>query len=334
MLSGTPVNGRYEHIPVLRDTVASMLVRNPSGVYIDGTLGGGGHAGAILSKLDATGRLIGIDKDRAALAAAESRLAQADGRLSAIHGDFRDLAALLGARGIAQVDGIILDLGVSSYQIDTPERGFSYMHDGPLDMRMDRTGALTACKLVNEWSPERLEHVVKTYGEERLVKPLVRAIVDARRRAPITTTQELVEVIRRVVRHRPLYKTCARVFQALRIAVNDELGGLRQGIEAAIPLLKPAGRFGVITYHSLEDREVKHAFHRFARGCICPPGLPQCVCGQNPVVKPITRRPLYPQEDEVRRNPRARSAKLRMVERLSDSSPRWRAQPEPAEAEI
>lgn len=311
---------RYAHVPVLADTLAALLVQNPGGLYVDGTVGGGGHAAAILARLDARGRIIGIDKDMDAIMATRERFHSHQARVTTIHGDFSDLPTLLTARGTDTVDGIVFDLGVSSYQIDTPGRGFSYTMDGPLDMRMDPTCPMTASTLINQSSPPELERIIFDYGEERLAKRIVRAIVDARQRSPITTTNELVALIKPIVKHQPLYKTCARVFQAIRIAVNDELNRLHRSLSVAVSILRPKGRFGIITYHSLEDRLVKHSFRDLAHGCTCPPEMPQCVCGQQPVVTVLTKRPLYPSKDEVQINPRARSAKLRMVERLSDSS--------------
>lgn len=308
---------QYVHQPVLCQTVAELLVRDPCGVYVDGTVGGGGHAAVILERLSCGGRLIGIDKDADALIASGQRLRSDGPRVDLVQGDFRELSSLLATIGVDAIDGVLFDLGVSSYHIDIPDRGFSYMADGPLDMRMDQSTPITARELVNQATPVELERMLIEYGEERLVKPLVRAIVRHRQRTAITTTRQLVAIIREVVGHRPLYKTCARVFQALRIAVNDELEGLRRGLASVIPLLRPGGRFAVITYHSLEDRIVKHWFVQQARGCSCPPDFPRCVCNQRPVVTILTKHPLRPAAEEIRMNPRARSAKLRAVERLS-----------------
>lgn len=310
----------YTHQPVLCQTVAALLAHNPSGIYVDGTVGGGGHAAAILERLDPAGRLIGFDKDTEAVGAAQQRLSREGMQVTLLQGDFRDIQLLLNGIGVEAVDGVLFDLGVSSYQIDIPERGFSYLADGPLDMRMDRSFPVTAREVVNQSTPAVLERILFDYGEERLARPLVRAIVRERQREALTTTGQLVTLIRAVVGHRPLYKTCARVFQALRIAVNDELDGLRLGLAAVLPVLRPGGRFGVISYHSLEDRLVKHWFAQLGRGCTCPPDFPQCVCNQRPVVTVLTKHPIRPTADETRQNPRARSAKLRMVERLPTST--------------
>lgn len=313
---------RYAHHPVLCQTVVELLVRQTAGVYLDGTVGGGGHAAAMAERLDPRGRVIGIDKDTEAIRAARQRLQGVQPRVDLVHGDFRDLPSILTDLGVEAVDGVLLDLGVSSYQIDTPDRGFSYMADGPLDMRMDGSSPMTASDLVNQSPPTELERLLIEYGEERLTRPLVRAIVRQRQAAPITTTGQLVSVIRAVVAHRPLYKTCARVFQALRIAVNTELDGLRHGLDAVMPFLRPGGRVGVISYHSLEDRLVKHGFVQFARGCSCPPDFPRCVCHRQPVVTIVTPHPICPTAEEIRLNPRARSAKFRVVERLSTGNAR------------
>jgi 16S rRNA (cytosine1402-N4)-methyltransferase len=311
---------RYRHVPVLAEGTAERLVWYPAGIYVDGTIGGGGHTAAILNRLSPEGRVIGIDRDPDAVAAATARFAEQTGQVTVIHGDYAHLPAILERYALSGVDGLLLDLGVSSYQLDAPARGFSFMSNGPLDMRMNPEDGTTAADVVNGAAFDDLVRIISTFGEERLARPIAQAIVRSRQRSPIQTTLDLVAVLRPVVGHRPLYKTCARVFQAFRIAVNEELDRLRGCLASLTALLRPHGRLGIISYHSLEDRIVKHTFQAWARGCVCPPGLPQCVCGQRPVVSMLTRRPICPTEQDIRVNPRARSAKLRMVERLPDAS--------------
>lgn len=310
------MNGRYEHIPVLTDRIVELLVSNPNGCYVDGTLGGAGHARAILERLDLSGSLVGFDKDQQALKASLHTLGKFVNRVSFVHGDFMQMTKGLMSLDIDTVDGILLDLGVSSHQIDTADRGFSYMQDGPLDMRMDSSKSMTAHTIVNEAAASELERIFQKYGEERLARPIARDIVKARQDGPIDSTLQLVGIIKQSVRRGPLYKSCARIFQAIRIAVNGEIDSLSQGVTDAVDLLRSGGRMVVLTYHSLEDRAVKHTFRDLARSCICPPGIPQCICEHEAKVRVITRRPLYPSSEEISANPRARSAKLRCVERL------------------
>ena len=305
------------HKPVLlRECLEGLKIR-PEGTYVDGTLGRAGHSREIAARLT-TGRLICIDRDQAALDAAEDRLAGYLDKVTLIHGNFGDLAGLLDERGIAGVDGMLFDLGVSSPQLDDPERGFSYMHDAPLDMRMDRSEALTAHTVVNEWSQEELRRILWQYGEERYAPQIAAAIVRRRAEAPIATTQELVDVIRSAMPAQALREKqhpAKRSFQAIRIAVNDELAAVDRMLHAAVPRLAPGGRLCVISFHSLEDRIVKNALAELAKGCTCPPDFPVCVCGKTPQVRLTPRKPILPTAEEIEENPRARSAKLRVAEK-------------------
>ena len=312
----------YIHVPVLAGKVADMLVWNRSGIYVDGTVGGGGHARAILDRLDESGRLIGLDRDLEAVRVSRAGLAGGSApRVDIMHRDFTELASVLDGERIALVDGLFLDLGVSSYQIDTPGRGFSFQSEGPLDMRMDRDRAFTAADIVNGSSRDEIEGIIREYGEERQARSVANAIVRTRAGSPLTTTARLADTIRSAVRHRWAVKTCARVFQALRIAVNQELDKLRTVLDTMLPLLSHGGRFGVISYHSLEDRMVKRTFETWASDCICPPGLPQCVCRHERVAALHTKRPVVASREEVTTNPRARSARFRMIERLPEDQP-------------
>ena len=305
------------HKPVLlRECLEGLKIR-PEGTYVDGTLGRAGHSREIAARLT-TGRLICIDRDQAALDAAEDRLAGYLDKVTLIHGNFGDLAGLLDERGIAGVDGMLFDLGVSSPQLDDPERGFSYMHDAPLDMRMDRSETLTAHTVVNEWSQEELRRILWQYGEERYAPQIAAAIVRRRAEAPIATTQELVDVIRSAMPAQALREKqhpAKRSFQAIRIAVNDELAAVDRMLHAAVPRLAPGGRLCVISFHSLEDRIVKNALAELAKGCTCPPDFPVCVCGKTPQVRLTPRKPILPTAEEIEENPRARSAKLRVAEK-------------------
>ena len=305
------------HKPVLlRECLEGLKIR-PDGTYVDGTLGRAGHSREIAARLT-TGRLICIDRDQAALDAAEDRLVGHLDKVTLIHGNFGDLAGLLDERGIAGVDGMLFDLGVSSPQLDDPERGFSYMHDAPLDMRMDRSEALTAHTVVNEWSQEELRRILWQYGEERYAPQIAAAIVRRRAEAPIATTQGLVDVIRSAMPAQALREKqhpAKRSFQAIRIAVNDELAAVDRMLHAAVPRLAPGGRLCVISFHSLEDRIVKNALAELAKGCTCPPDFPVCVCGKTPQVRLTPRKPILPTAEEIEENPRARSAKLRVAEK-------------------
>ena len=302
---------------LLLPTVEALAVR-PDGIYLDGTLGGAGHSYEIASRLT-TGRLIGLDRDETALAAAGARLAPFAGRVTLVHSNFADLAQVLDSLDIPAVDGMLFDLGVSSPQLDDAERGFSYMQDAPLDMRMDRTAGLTAYEVVNTWPEAELKRILYTYGEERYAPRIAAAIAARRTERPIATTLELADLIRSAMPAQALREKqhpAKRSFQAIRIAVNDELGAVERMLASAIDCLNPGGRLAVITFHSLEDRIVKTAFQEAARGCTCPKDFPVCVCGKKPKVKLITRHPIVADEAELAENPRARSAKLRVAERL------------------
>jgi 16S rRNA (cytosine1402-N4)-methyltransferase len=291
----------------------------PGGVFIDGTLGGAGHTTLLLERVGPRGHVLAIDADPAALRRAEARLAEAiaQGRLLVRHGNFRQLGEFARAAGVAPVDGVLLDLGLSSDQLAERERGFSFAADGALDMRFDPTRGESAADLVNTRSDAELADIFWRYGEERFSRPIARRIVEARSQAPIARADELARLVAGVVRGRPGgVHPATRVFQALRIAVNDELGSLEAALPAAVETLKPGGRLAVISFHSLEDRIVKQFLQREQRGCVCPPEAPQCACGREPRVRIITRHPLAPSEAEVSTNPRARSAKLRVAERL------------------
>ena len=308
----------YSHRPVLLDECIEGLRIRPGGLYLDGTLGRAGHSREIAKRLD-TGRLVCIDRDQAALDAAQDRLAGCLDKVELIHGNFGDLAELLDGRGLGPFDGMLFDLGVSSPQLDDPERGFSYMHDAPLDMRMDRSEALTAAIVVNEWPQEELKRILWQYGEERYAPQMAAAIARRRADKPIGTTLELVEVIRGAMPAQALREKqhpAKRSFQAIRIAVNDELAAVDRMLQAAVPRLSPGGRLAVISFHSLEDRIVKNALAAFARGCTCPPDFPVCVCGKTPQVRLVNRKPILSGEAELNENPRARSAKLRLAEKL------------------
>ena len=307
----------YGHVPVLLKECLDALAIKPDGVYVDGTLGRAGHSLEIVKRLT-TGRLIGIDRDETAIAAAQERLADYMDRVTLVHSNFDRIGDILAELHIDGADGMLFDLGVSSPQLDDAERGFSYMHDAPLDMRMDRTAYLTAREVVNGWSYEELRRILFEYGEERYAPAIARRIVQQREQKPIETTLELVDVIKSAMPPQALWEKqhpAKRSFQAIRIAVNDELGSVAKAMEAAIPLLNPGGRLAVITFHSLEDRIVKNAMASAAKGCICPPEFPVCVCGRKPQVDIITRKPIVSTPEELERNPRARSAKLRVCQK-------------------
>ena len=308
----------YTHKPVLLHECLEGLNIRPEGVYVDGTLGRAGHSREIARRLTG-GRLICIDRDDAALAAAPARLEGLMDRVTLVKGNFGDLAAILAEQGTAGVDGMLFDLGVSSPQLDDAARGFSYMHDAPLDMRMDRSAPLTAREVVNGWSQEELKRILWQYGEERYAGPIAAAIVRARAVRPVETTLELAQLIAAAMpakARREKQHPAKRSFQAIRIAVNDELGEVERMLAAAPDCLNPGGRICVIAFHSLEDRLVKTAYAEWARGCTCPPDFPVCVCGKKPRVKLVGRRPIVAGEEELEENPRARSAKLRVAEKL------------------
>jgi len=308
----------FHHISVLLEECIEALNIRQDGIYVDGTLGGAGHSTQIAKRLT-TGRLIGIDRDRVALQAAGERLAQVTDRATLVHSNFCDMKQVLEDLDIPGVDGILLDLGVSSPQLDDAQRGFSYMADAPLDMRMNNQDLLSADVVVNTWPQEELKRILYTYGEERYAPQIASAICRRREAKPIETTLELVDVIRGAMPPAALREKqhpAKRSFQAIRIAVNDELNSVAKVMEDAIPLLNSGGRLAVITFHSLEDRIVKNAMAAAAKGCTCPPSFPVCVCGKKPQVKIITRKPIVSGEEELERNPRARSAKLRICEKI------------------
>ena len=307
----------YTHKPVLLDACIQALNIRPDGVYVDGTLGRAGHSLEIARRLT-TGRLICIDRDQAAIDAARVRLAPWLDRVTLVHSNFSELKEVLSGAGVSGADGMLFDLGVSSPQLDDASRGFSYMQDAPLDMRMDTAAPLTAYEVVNTWSQEELRRILYEYGEERYAPAIAKAIVRARETAPVQTTLELVEVIKSAMPPAALREKqhpAKRSFQAIRIAVNGELDALPPMLRAAVDGLNPDGRLAVITFHSLEDRIVKRALAEQARGCTCPPEFPVCVCGKKPRIRLVNRKPITADGAELADNPRARSAKLRVAEK-------------------
>ena len=308
----------YGHKPVLLDECLEALAIKPDGIYLDGTLGRAGHSLEIVKRLT-TGRLIGIDRDETAIAAAQERLADYADRVTLVHSNFDRVGEILDELGIDGADGMLFDLGVSSPQLDDAERGFSYMHDAPLDMRMDRTAALCAREVVNEWPYEELRRILFAYGEERYAPLIAKHIVQKREEAPIETTLQLAEIIKGAMPPSALREKqhpAKRSFQAIRIAVNGELDALPPMLEAAADKLHTGGRLAVISFHSLEDRIIKQTMQALATGCTCPPNFPVCVCGKKPKMKLISRKPIVSGEAELAYNPRARSAKLRVAEKL------------------
>ena len=308
----------FSHKPVLLEECIQALNIRPDGIYLDGTLGRAGHSREIVRRLSG-GRLICVDRDQAALDAAQERLGPWMDKVTLVHSNFDRLEEILDRLGLPGVDGMLFDLGVSSPQLDDGTRGFSYRTDAPLDMRMDQNQSLTAAELVNGWPQEELRRILSLYGEERYAPSIAAAIVRRRQERPIETTLDLVEVIKSGMPARALKEKqhpAKRSFQAIRIAVNDELASVDRMLQAAVPRLNPGGRLAVITFHSLEDRIVKTGLAAFARGCICPPDFPVCVCGRKPAVKLLFRKPAVPTEEEIAENPRARSAKLRAAEKL------------------
>jgi 16S rRNA (cytosine1402-N4)-methyltransferase len=309
----------FEHRTVLLDRTIEYLKVVPDGVYVDCTLGGGGHSLEILKKLGERGRLIGIDRDQNAIKAAGERLAPFSDRAVLVHGNFRDIKRIVHGIGITSVDGVVMDLGVSSHQLDQGERGFSYMQDAPLDMRMDRQQSLTAMEVVNTYSEADLARVISGYGEERWARRIAAFIVREREKALIKTTGQLVDIIKAAIPASARRKgphPAKRTFQALRIEVNDELGILERAVKDGVDLLKSGGRICVITFHSLEDRKIKNIFRELENPCTCPPKAPACVCGKKPVIRVVTRKPAVPDKEEIQQNPRARSAGLRVAEKL------------------
>jgi len=306
----------FEHQPVLFHETLDGLNIKEGGVYADGTLGGGGHSEGILKRLNGTGRLIGIDRDEAAIKAAGERLKDYP-NFTAVRGNYEDMPEILKGLGIGTADGILLDLGVSSYQFDEAERGFSYREDAPLDMRMDRRDSLTAFDVVNGYSEKELFFLIKDYGEERFAQNIAKHIVSEREKAPIRTTLELAEIIKQSIpaRMRENGHPAKKTFQAIRIEVNRELDILKNSLNRLIGTLSPGGRLAVISFHSLEDRMVKNAFRTAEDPCICPKDFPKCVCGRKSLGKTVTRKPVTAGEEELRENNRAHSAKLRIFER-------------------
>lgn len=309
----------FHHIPILRDTVVSLLAPQRGGTFVDGTLGGGGHAEAVLERLPEGGRLYGIDRDSAAIEAASLRLTRFGEAFTAIRGNFFDMKRLLAGQGVMEADGILLDLGVSSHQLDTPERGFSYHEDAPLDMRMDSSAPLSAYDVVNGYPAEALARIIREYGEERYAMRVADAIVREREKAPLDSTVGLADIVKHAMpapARREQQHPARRTFQALRIEVNGELAGLSDALTDAHDLLRSGGVLAVITFHSLEDRIVKQAFKTFENPCTCDPRAPICTCGKKPTARMLTKKPIVAGEAELKENPRARSAKLRAIQKL------------------
>ena len=309
----------FDHTPVMPEECIKGLAIKPEGVYIDGTLGGGGHSSLICGELSGKGTLIGIDRDQDAIDAAGERLKKYSPVKHFVKSNYSAVKDVIGGLGIEKIDGALLDLGVSSFQLDNPERGFSYMQDAPLDMRMDQQAGFTAYDVVNGYSEKELSQIIKKYGEERWAARIAKFIVSERRERPIEDTDKLVEVIKKAIpasARRDGPHPAKRTFQAIRIEVNDELGQLEKAVDDFVDVLAPGGRLCIITFHSLEDRIVKETFARRENPCTCPPEFPVCICGKKPDAKRITRKPIVPSDEELERNPRSRSAKLRILEKL------------------
>jgi len=309
---------QFSHKPVLLEEVLDALSLREDGMFLDGTVGGAGHSSAIASKLT-TGKLIALDRDDTAIAVARERLSRFGDRAEVVKSNFVDMAKVCKDKGIEGLDGILLDLGVSSHQLDTPERGFSYMHDAPLDMRMDRTAPIDAAYVVNNYDRQDLIRIIRDYGEEKLAVRIADKICRRREERPIERTGELVDIIRsaypdggRSIKHHPAMRT----FQAIRIEVNGELEIIGRTVKDAVSLLAPGGRLAIITFHSLEDRAVKEAFAELAQGCTCPRDFPICVCGKKPQIRIVSKKPITSTAEELRDNPRAHSAKLRVAEKI------------------
>ncbi len=317
--SGTGVElPQFSHKPVLLEEVLDALSLRGDGMFLDGTVGGAGHSSAIASKLT-TGKLIALDRDDTAIAVATERLSRFGDRAEVVKSNFADMAKVCKDKGIEALDGILLDLGVSSHQLDTPERGFSYVHDAPLDMRMDRTAPIDAAYVVNNYERQDLIRIIRDYGEEKLAVRIADRICKRREEKPIERTGELVDIIRsaypdggRSMKHHPAMRT----FQAIRIEVNGELEIIGRTVKDAVDLLAPGGRLAIITFHSLEDRAVKEAFAELAQGCTCPRDFPICVCGKKPQIRIVSKKPIVSSPEELKDNPRAHSAKLRVAEKI------------------
>lgn len=311
----------FEHISVLLNETIDGLNIKPNGIYVDGTLGGGGHAWHVCSKLSEEGRFIGIDQDAAAIEAAGARLREYGDKVTIVRSNYAGMRQVLRDLGIDKVDGIVLDLGVSSYQLDTAERGFTYREDAPLDMRMDQRQTLTAKEIVNEYSEMELFRIIRDYGEDKFAKNIAKHIVAARQKKPIETTGELTEVIKAAIPAKIRMNTghpSKKTFQAIRIELNRELEVLRDNLDDMIDLLNEDGRICIITFHSLEDRIVKTIFKKNEDPCTCPRNLPVCVCGKKSKGRVVTRKPILPSEEELEYNKRSKSAKLRVFERGSE----------------
>lgn len=309
----------FVHKPVLLNECIQALCIKPDGIYLDGTMGGGGHSYEIAKRLTAGGKLVAVDKDGDAHEAAKKRLRNFSDRIIFVRDDFKNACAVLDELGIDHLDGVLLDLGVSSYQLDNAERGFSYMQDAPLDMRMDRGQKTSAFEVVNGYSVNELTAIFRDYGEEKLARKIAEKIAEERQKAPVATTGELAKIVEQAYPAATRWKfghPAKRVFQAVRIEVNGELADLEEAVTALARRLKPQGRMAVITFHSLEDRAVKNAFRQLSLSCTCPPDFPVCVCGKVQEVKLINAKPITADADELRDNPRAESAKLRVIERM------------------
>jgi len=310
----------FEHIPVLLEKTIEYLDPKTGGVYIDGTLGGAGHSLEIVKRITPGGVLLGIDQDSNAIAAAKEHLEAYKGNVIIVHDNFKNIKAIAGNLGFCEVDGILLDIGVSSHQLDQEERGFSYMHDGPLDMRMDTERDYNASDIIESATEQELTRIIRDYGEEKWAVRIAKFIIEERKAGRIDTTFKLVDIIKKAIpaaARREGGHPAKRTFQALRIAVNNELEVLEQAIKDAVDILKPGGRLVVITFHSLEDRIVKTVFNNMERPCTCPPKLPVCVCGKVPLLKVVTKKPVVAGDKELEANTRSKSAKLRAAERVS-----------------
>ena len=308
--------GTIYHKPVLKEKVIEYLIIDKSGTYVDATVGTGGHAASILEQLNEGGKLLGTDKDNESIKIAEERLKRFEKKVEFFNQSYSHLPEILKSQNVEKIRGVLFDLGLSSYQLDTPERGFSYSDNGPLDMRFDQQNGKTAFKVINNYTAEELTRVFKEYGEERFSKKIAQAIIQNRKFKKIESTKELKDIVKSIIKTKIDMKTLSRVFQALRIEVNNELSELKKGLDAGVEALVPGGRVCVISYHSLEDRIVKNRFSELAKGCTCPPDFPVCTCGGKKILKVLTRKPVIPDQEEIEENPRARSAKMRVAEKI------------------
>jgi 16S rRNA (cytosine1402-N4)-methyltransferase len=309
----------FSHVTVLLKETVDSLNLKPNGIYVDGTLGGGGHSEYLLSQLGDGGKLIGIDQDLDAHKAAGERLARFGDKFVPVHSNFVSIKKVVEDLGLSGIDGMIMDLGVSSYQLDEADRGFSYMNDGALDMRMNRNAEVTAWHVINEYSEKSIYELIRDYGEEKWASRIAKFIVEARRNGEIKTTFELVDIIKAAIPAKARQDgphPAKRTFQAIRIEVNNELGIISEVIKDGLSVMNSGGRMSIITFHSLEDRIVKQTYKELATGCKCPPEFPMCQCGEKPIAKVITRKPILPSDGEIEENPRSRSAKLRVIEKL------------------